>query len=324
MPLTSATKDAESLTMTVVAEFPVPVQRLWDAYADPRQLEKFWGPVEWPATFVRHDFTPGGRSDYYMTGPDGERSGGSWQFLSVDPGRSFVVEDGFAHDDGAIDDGMPNMRMTFTFETIEGGSRVTNVTKFNSLEELEQLIGMGMLEGMRSAMSQMDGVITDLASCAAERAVAAQILSDTQVRVSRVIRGTVEQVWRAHNDADIMRTWLLGPDGWTMPVCDVATEVGQSYRYEWHEAASGETFGFVGELLESKPPVRAVTTELMIGTEGPGTTNEMTLTPVSGGTLLSLLITYPSLEVRDIVLATGMTEGMETSYLRLEEELVSA
>lgn len=324
MPLTSVIKDADALTMTVVAEFPVSVQRLWDAYADPRQLEKFWGPVEWPATFVRHDFTPGGRSDYYMTGPDGERAGGSWHYLSVDPGKTFVVEDGFAHDDGAIDDGMPNMRMTFTFDTIEGGSRVTNVTTFNSVDDMEQLIGMGMVEGMKSAMSQMDGVITDLAAFAATLPVGAQILSDTQVRVSRVIRGTPEQVWRAHHDADLMRKWLLGPDGWTMPVCDVATEVGQSYRYEWQETASGATFGFVGELLESTPPVRAVTTELMIGMEGSGTTNEMTLTPVSGGTLLSLIITYPSREVRDIVLATGMTEGMETSYVRLEQELVGA
>ena len=138
-----------------------------------------------------------------------------------------------------------------------------------------------------------------------------------------MIRGTVEQVWRAHNDPELMRKWMLGPEGWTMPVCDAAAEVGESYRYEWEEAATGERFGFVGELLESAPPHRMVTTELMIGMEGPGATNEMTLTPVEGGTLMSLLITYPSIEVRDMVLATGMTEGMETSYARLEQELAS-
>ena len=324
MPLTSVSKDAEALTMTVVAEFPVPVQRLWDAYADPRQLEKFWGPVEWPATFVRHDFTPGGRSDYYMTGPDGERSGGSWYYLSLDPGKAFVVEDGFANDEGAIDDGMPNMRMTFTFEAIDGGSRVTNVTKFNSAEDLEQLIGMGMLEGMKSAMSQMDDVITDLATFAASLPATAQILSDTQVRVSRVIRGSVEQVWRAHHEPVLMKRWLLGPDGWTMPVCEIATTVGETYRYFWEPEGEGEGFGFDGELLESAPPHRSVTTEHMTGTDYPSTLNELTLTPTAGGTLLSLVITYPSAEVRDMVLATGMTDGMETSYVRLEGELVSA
>lgn len=329
MPLMSAIKDAEALTMTVVAEFPVPVQRLWDAYADPRQIEKFWGPVEWPATFTRHDFTAGGRSDYYMTGPDGERSGGSWYYLSVDPITSFVVEDGFAHDDGAINDGMPNMRMTFTFEPIETGSRVTTLTQFNSVEDMEMLIGMGMLEGMKSAMSQMDGVITDLRSFAAGRTTEAQILSDTQVRVARIIKGTPEQVWRAHHEPDLMQRWLLGPDGWAMTECVVPQHVGDTYRYWWKPttadapAEMAEGFGFDGELLESTPGVREVTSEHMIGTDYPATTNDMTLTPVEGGTLLSLVITYADAEARDAVLATGMTDGMEASYVRLESELAS-
>ena len=324
MPVVSFTQEPQALTMTVVAEHAAPVERVWDAYADPRQLEKFWGPVEWPATFSRHDFAVGGISTYYMTGPEGEIAGGAWKFSAIDLHRSFTVEDGFADADGVPSDDLPVMEMTFTFESIGAGTRLTNVTRFRSVEDMETVLAMGMEEGMRSAQSQVDAVLADLATFAAERPVAAQILSDTQVRVSRVIRGTVEQVWRAHHEPELMKKWLLGPDGWTMPVCDVATEVGQSYRYEWQETASGETFGFVGELLESAPPVRAVTTELMIGTEGPGTTNEMTLTPVSGGTLLNLLITYPSREARDIVLATGMTEGMETSYVRLEEELVGA
>jgi len=324
MPVVSFTQDPQALTMTVVAEFGATVERVWDAYADPRQLEKFWGPVEWPATFSRHDFAVGGISTYYMTGPEGEIAGGAWKFSAIDLHRSFTVEDGFADADGVPSDDLPAMEMTFTFESIGAGTRLTNVTRFRSVEDMETVLAMGMEEGMRSAMSQIDGVLADLATFAATLPVAAQILSDTQVRVSRVIRGTVEQVWRAHHEPELMKKWLLGPDGWTMPVCDVATEVGQSYRYEWQETASGATFGFVGELLESTPPTRAVTTELMIGMEGPGTTNEMTLTPVSGGTLLSLLITYPNAQVRDIVLATGMTEGMETSYVRLEEELVGA
>lgn len=146
----------------------------------------------------------------------------------------------------------------------------------------------------------------------------AQILSDTQVRVARVIRGTVEQVWRAHNDAELMKRWLLGPDGWSMPVCEVATAVGDSYRYEWQRDGGDERFGFTGELLESDAPYRAVTTEAMIGMDFPATLNELTLTPVEGGTLLSLVITYADAEQRDAVLATGMTDGMETSYQRLE------
>jgi len=324
MPIVSFVKDPEALTMTVVAEFAATVERVWDAYADPRQLEKFWGPVEWPATFTRHDFALGGMSSYYMSGPEGEKAGGYWRFTGVERHRSFTVEDGFADDEGVPNEEMPAMEMTFTFEAAGLGTRVTTATTFASLEAFEQVIAMGMEQGMRSAMSQIDGVLADLATFAATLPVTAQILSDTQVRVSRVIRGTAEQVWRAHHDADLMRKWLLGPAGWTMPVCEIATKVGDGYRYAWAPEGGGEGFGFDGELLESNPPYRAVTTEHMTGTDYPSTVNELTLTPTAGGTLLSLVITYPSAEVRDMVLATGMTDGMETSYVRLEDELAGA
>ncbi len=324
MPITTISKDPAALTMTVVAEFPVPVERLWNAYADPRQLERFWGPPTYPAKFTRHDMYPGGRSEYAMTGPEGDVSRGYWEYLVVNPMESFEVLDGFASPDGSANREMPSMRMVFSFSETDAGSRVSTTTYFNSVEELDQLVTMGMEEGMKQAMGQMDAVLADLASFAADAVCAAQILSDTQVRVSRVIRGSVEQVWRAHHDAGLMQRWLLGPDGWTMPVCEVATQVGDTYRYEWEQVDADGRFGFTGQLLESSPPRRAVTTEQMIGMDGPGTTNEMTLTPVEGGTLLSIVITYPSAEVRDIVLATGMTGGMETSYARLEDEVLAA
>ncbi len=322
MPITSVSKDPAALTMTVVAEFPVPVQRLWDAYADPRQLERFWGPPTYPARFTRHDMYPGGRSEYAMTGPAGDVSRGYWEFLSVLPQESFEVRDGFAAEDGSDNHDMPSMRMVFRFTATATGSQVSTTTYFNSVEDLDQLLAMGMEEGMREAMAQMDAVVADLASFVAGRAAEAELLSDTRVRIARVIRGTVEQVWTAHHDADLMRRWLLGPDGWTMPVCELAAQVGGTYRYEWEAEDGSQRFGFTGQLLESVPPHRAVTTEQMIGMDGPATTNEMTLTPVEGGTLLSIVITYPSAEVRDMVLATGMTSGMEASYARLEQAIL--
>lgn len=322
MPITSVEKDPESLTMTIVAEFDVDVRRLWDAYADPRQLERFWGPPEWPATFTRHDLVPGGRAEYHMTGPDGEKAGGYWEFLSVDAPRSFAVRDGFRNADGTDDAGLPTSDILFTFADAGEGSRVTVTTSFGSLEELEQLIGMGMDEGMRIAMAQIDAVVADLASFAAGRATESAVLSDTQVRISRIIRGTVQQVWRAHHEAALVRRWLLGPDGWTMPVCEVAESVGDAYRYEWETEDGENRFGFTGELLESSSPHREVTTERMIGTDGPSTRNELTLTPVDDGTLLTLVVTYPDAQTRDAILATGMTDGMETSYARLEAEVL--
>jgi uncharacterized protein YndB with AHSA1/START domain len=324
MPVTSVEKDLDHLTITIVADFATPLTRLWDAYADPRKLERFWGPPTYPATFVRHDVAVGGRSIYRMTGPAGDELWGCWEWTGLDAPHSFEVVDWYADNTGAPNTELPAVRATFAFEATETGSRLTNTSSFDSLEDLEQILSMNVLEGTREAMSQIDSVLADLTAFAADRGAEAQILSDTQVRVARVIRGSVAQVWHAHNDADLMKQWLLGPDGWTMPICEIASHVGDSYRYVWAPEGGGEGFGFTGELLESEPPYRAVTTEAMIGMDFPATRNELTLTPVEGGTLLSLVITYANSQARDAVLATGMTGGMETSYVRLEGLLTAS
>jgi uncharacterized protein YndB with AHSA1/START domain len=318
MPVTSVEKDLDQLTITIVADFAAPVRRVWEAYTDPRQIERFWGPPTYPAKFLRHDALAGGRSVYSMTGPEGDTHYGCWDWTSAEAPHSFEVIDRFADAQGEPNPDLPATRMGFAFEATNSGSRLSTTSRFDSVEQMQQLLDMGMLEGAREAMGQIDQVLADLTSFATERGAQAEILSDTQVRVARIIRGTVDQVWRAHNDAALMKRWLLGPDGWSMPVCEIAANVGDSYRYEWQRDGGDERFGFTGELLESAPPYRAVTTEAMIGMDFPATLNEMTLTDVEGGTLLSLVITYANAEQRDAVLATGMTDGMETSYRRLE------
>ncbi|QZY53152.1 SRPBCC family protein [Leucobacter tenebrionis] len=329
MPVTAVTTDPDALTLTVIADFTAPKRRLWDAYLDPRQLERFWGPPEYPATFLRHDAHPGGLSQYYMTSPEGERFHGYWRWVSVDAPDSFEVRDGFAHDDGTPNTDLPEGRMVLDFAETALGSRVTITSHFGSLEEMEQILAMGQVEGMREAMGQIDAVLEDLASFAAGRGAELQLIGDTQARVSRVIRGTVEQVWRAHMDPELLRRWQLGPDGWSMPVCEVATEAGQRYRSGWENTADGQRFGFTGVAKEVSAPYRSVTTEAMWTPEDPDaanspeTLNEMTLTPVEGGTLLSLLITYPDAETREMILATGMVDGMEASYARLEGEVLA-
>lgn len=162
MPITSVTSDPQSLTLTVIGDYPVSVDRLWEAYSDPRQLERFWGPETWPAKFTQHEFVVGGRALYTMTGPDGAQSSGWWKFLAIERPRLIEIEDGFAVADGTPDTTMPSMRMTFTFEPTATGSRFKGVTRFPSLESMEQLVKMGMVEGMRSAMGQLDSVLADL------------------------------------------------------------------------------------------------------------------------------------------------------------------
>lgn len=147
-----------------------------------------------------------------------------------------------------------------------------------------------------------------------------EILDDTHVRITRTPAAPVSLVWEAHHSAEHLMRWLLGPDGWAMTVCEVGLAVGDPYRYMWTNA-DGRSFGFEGEVLEIDPPRRSVATENMIGMPGPGTVNDLSFTEVDSGTLLTLLITYPSLELRDIILATGMVDGMEVSYQRLEREV---
>jgi uncharacterized protein YndB with AHSA1/START domain len=159
MPVVEVRNDPKALTMTVVAQFAVPVARVWAAYADARQLERFWGPPEWPATFERHDFVVGGRSEYCMTGPNGQKSCGYFEFLAIDEPHAFEVLDGFLGPDGKPAADMPTMRMRFTFEPHDGGTRMVTLTTFPSIEALEKLLEMGMEDGMRAAMGQIDAVL---------------------------------------------------------------------------------------------------------------------------------------------------------------------
>lgn len=319
MPIQSINSDLQALTVTAIGEYSVPVERLWEVWTDPRQLERFWGPPEWPATFTKHDLKVGGKALYYMTGPKGERAEGYWRFEVVEQYKRIVVADGFSNEDGTPNAELPSMHMVFTFESTKKGSRFVSVTTFPSLEAMEQLMNMGMLEGSRVAMGQIDAVLEDLRNLAIAMPAALEVVDETHVVVRRTVRGKLADVWRAFNDKELLQKWLLGPDGWEMPVCEVAAEVGGTYRYEWEKAGGGDRFGFTGQLLEQEAPRRAVTTEQMIGMEGSSTKNELILTPKPGGrTLISITIEYPSREVRDLVLGTGMIDGMEASYARLE------
>ena len=162
MPIVRVDKDLDNHTMTVVAEYDAPVERVWQLYADPRQLEQFWGPPTWPATVVDHDLCPGGRVTYFMTGPAGEKSAGYWEVLEVDALRRFVVEDGFADDAGQPNSELPTTRMELDLdERAGGGTTMTVVSTFASTEAMTQMLEMGMEDGMRQAMGQIDGILVE-------------------------------------------------------------------------------------------------------------------------------------------------------------------
>ncbi|MEH3034244.1 MAG: SRPBCC domain-containing protein [Aeromicrobium erythreum] len=154
-------KDLENATLTVTATFAHPVEKVWDLYADPRKLERWWGPPSHPATVVEHDLRPGGVVRYFMTSPEGEQYHGRWDVDAVDEGKHFEARDGFADADGNLVDGMPVTTMVYTFESTDSGARMTSVARYASTEDLAKVLEMGMEEGMTLAMGQMEDVLAD-------------------------------------------------------------------------------------------------------------------------------------------------------------------
>lgn len=160
MPVTDVTHDLDTRTLTIVADFACPPKRLWEVYADPRQLERVWGPPTYPATFVDHDLTPGGRMNYFMTSPDGDKFYGYWEIETVEEPRRFTFVDGFALDDDFTKNPeLPVSTSVFSFVDHDGGVRATFVSTYATVEALQTVLDMGVVEGARSAINQIDDLV---------------------------------------------------------------------------------------------------------------------------------------------------------------------
>lgn len=160
MPVTDVKHDPDALTLTITADFAAPVARIWQIYADPRQLEQVWGPPSHPATVVDHNLVPGGRVTYFMTGPGGEKYAGYWEITAVDEPTSFAFLDGFADADLRPNPDMPVSENTYTFTEHDGGTRAVYLSKFASAEGLQQVLDMGVVEGSTSAINQIDELLS--------------------------------------------------------------------------------------------------------------------------------------------------------------------
>ncbi|MDQ0799755.1 SRPBCC domain-containing protein [Arthrobacter sp. SLBN-112] len=164
MTVISMDKNPEALSLTLVAEFDAGVERVWQLWEDPRQLERWWGPPTWPATFHKHDFVPGGRANYYMTGPEGEQAHGWWEFTAIEAPRQLQFDDGFADSDGNPAGDLGVTHATVTLEQVGERTRMTIHSAFESEEQLEQMVAMGMEEGLKLAAGQIDGILAEHAN----------------------------------------------------------------------------------------------------------------------------------------------------------------
>ena len=162
MTITSVRKDTEALSMALAAEFDAPTERVWQLWDDPRQLERWWGPPTYPATVTSHDLRPGGRVEYHMTGPEGDQSKGYWEILEAEPPHRRVFNDGFANDDGMPNTDLPLNSARVTIDDIGGGrTRMSIESIFPSAEAMEQVLAMGMEEGLKEAVGQIDALLAE-------------------------------------------------------------------------------------------------------------------------------------------------------------------
>jgi uncharacterized protein YndB with AHSA1/START domain len=155
----------------------------------------------------------------------------------------------------------------------------------------------------------------------------ASLPSDTEVLVKRSFDAPVRLVWRAYMEADLMRRWCGGHPGWSMPVCEMDMRVGGKYRWRWRNDENGQEFGFTGEVLEVVLHAKIVHTQIFDpGDLGFGMGSEPSIITVTfheanGITLVTTSIKFDSKADRDAAFSTGMTDGMEVSYKRLDDVL---
>jgi uncharacterized protein YndB with AHSA1/START domain len=162
MTVTAVRKDPEMLTMTLDAEFDVPPERVWRLWADPRELERWWGPPSYPATVTGHDLRTGGRVEYHMTGPEGDQPRGYWEILDADEPRKLTFRDGFANADGTPNSDMPINEVRVTIVDIgDGRTRMSIESIFPDTAAMEQLLAMGMEQGLTEAVGQIDAILAE-------------------------------------------------------------------------------------------------------------------------------------------------------------------
>jgi uncharacterized protein YndB with AHSA1/START domain len=160
VPVISVVKDPEARTLTVTAHFDAPIDRVWQIWSDPRQLERWWGPPEYPATVLEHDLAPGATISYVLTGPDGERNRGWFRVRAADPPHMLELDVGFADADGnPIPDGHTAVIRVTLSQRAGDATQMTVTTTWASDEAMEQALAMGMQAGLTAGVGQIDALL---------------------------------------------------------------------------------------------------------------------------------------------------------------------
>jgi uncharacterized protein YndB with AHSA1/START domain len=160
--VTAVRKDPQRLTMTIEAEFDASPERVWQLWADPRQLERWWGPPTYPATFIMHNLAPGSHVVYQMIGPEGDRHLGHWEILEAEAPHRLVFRDGLANADGMPNTDMPPATTRVTIEEVDvGRTRMSIESSYPSAEAMEWVLATGTDVGRTQAVGQIDAILAN-------------------------------------------------------------------------------------------------------------------------------------------------------------------
>lgn len=159
MPPTTFTSSPADASLTITIDLPTDLSTAWNLWADPRLLERWWGPPEHPCTFTTHEFHANGQATYYMDSPSGQRYHGWWRVIDVAPQQHISLIDGFGESFENPADEMPISTTTVTFTPNSEGTRILLTSTYESPEELQRALDLGMEEGFITAIAQIDALI---------------------------------------------------------------------------------------------------------------------------------------------------------------------
>ena len=323
MPISAIEKDFQKLTMRVDAEFAVPVSRLWSAFADPRQLDLFWGYERAQGHFIRHDFCAGGRSEYFL-GQRRKRHYGYWNILRLDRELLLEIQEGeLIRGDLTPDPDRPVTRIVFEFKPAALGSRLIATCHFLSLQDMEDMLD-DEEDSATFSVNALEALVTGPKAYDFNQPTTAQRIGSRRIRVSRLFPTSAEDLWRALHEPDQLRQWMVGPQGYRLTNITTASDIGAQNRYVWEPETGfdGLPFAITGQVLEQTPPHHEVTEEALSGSLQAPTRTVKTLVEIDPGTLLTQIISYQDRRTRDRVLNSGLAKSMEAGYIRIVQNLL--
>jgi uncharacterized protein YndB with AHSA1/START domain len=162
LTVTAVRKDPDSLALTMDAEFDAAAERVWQLWADPRQLQRWWGPSTHASTVDSFNLLAGGRVEYHMTGPDGDQPKGYWDIVEADAPRRLVYQDSFRNEDGSLNTAFPVIEGQVTIEEVgTDRTRMSIRIIFPNVQAMEQELAMGMEDGLTQAVGQIDALLAE-------------------------------------------------------------------------------------------------------------------------------------------------------------------